>query len=74
MAVKNLTAELANFDHLPNSAYVRAATVAGMLDCSLNTVWRYAKTGVIPAPKKIGPALTAFNVGELRRALEAKAA
>lgn len=65
---------LAKFDSLPDGAFVRAPTVAAILDSSINTVWRYAKAGIIPAPQKLGPRLTAWNVGELRRALNSVAA
>jgi predicted DNA-binding transcriptional regulator AlpA len=39
--------------------------------CSAATVWRRVKEGKIPKPKKFGEKLTAWNVGELRRALSA---
>lgn len=62
---------LRHFDALPDSAHVRAPVVAALFDVSLATVWRYAKAGTIPAPRKLGPRLTAWNVGELRRTLAA---
>jgi len=60
---------LSHFDSLPDSANVRLPIVAALFNVSKGTVWRYAKTGVIPAPQKLGPRVTAWNVGELRRAL-----
>jgi predicted DNA-binding transcriptional regulator AlpA len=62
---------LEGFDKLPDSAYVRVETVAALRNCSRATTWRHALNGVIPAPKKIGPRITAWNVGELRRSLAA---
>jgi prophage regulatory protein len=59
----------ANFDKLPNSANVRVPVVAAWYGCSRDTVWRWARNGLIPQPKKIGPRVTAWNVGELRAAL-----
>ena len=64
---------LINFDSLPDAAFVRAGTVAGLLDCSVVTVWRKAKDGTIPKPKKLSARVTGFNVGELRAALNATA-
>ena len=58
-----------NFDRLPDSGHVRVRTVAAICDASVPTVWRWSKSGRLPAPKNLGPNLTAWNVGELRRAL-----
>lgn len=60
---------LQEFDRLPDAAHVRAPVVAGLLSCSLPTVWRRVKSGAIPRPRKLGANTTAWNVGELRRAL-----
>lgn len=57
------------FDELPDSAHVRAPVVAVLRGCTVNTVWRHAKQGLIPTPKKLGPQITAWNVGELRTAM-----
>lgn len=57
---------LEGFDELPDSAHVRAPVVAALRGCAVNTVWRHVKMGLIPAPKKLGPQVTAWNVGELR--------
>lgn len=58
-----------NFDDLPASAQVPARTVAALLDISEVSVWRWVKSGRLPAPRKFGEATTRFNVGELREAL-----
>ena len=57
---------LANFDNLPQSAYVRLPIVAALHGIGPATVWRWVKAGRLCAPKKIGPNVTAWNVGELR--------
>jgi predicted DNA-binding transcriptional regulator AlpA len=59
-------AALANFDSLPNTAYVRASVVAAWRGVSTVTVWRWAKAGHLPKPVKIGPNTTAWQVGALR--------
>ncbi len=65
---------LANFDKLPDSAHVRLPIVAQLFSIGPATVWRWSKEGRLPAPKKLGPATTAWNVGELRRTLAGGAA
>ena len=59
-------ASISTFDRLPDSANVRVSIVAAVLGYSISSVWRHAKAGTLPAPRKIGPKLTAWNVGELR--------
>lgn len=67
---KGISSALANFDSLPDSAYVRMPVVQALYACSSMTVWRGVKSLRIPAPKKLSPRTTCWNVGELRRALE----
>jgi predicted DNA-binding transcriptional regulator AlpA len=62
---------LEGFDKLPDAAFVRVDTVSALRNCSNASTWRHAKLGLIPSPKKIGPGITGWNVGELRRALAA---
>ena len=61
-----IPAALANFDSLPDSAHVRLPTVAAWRSISSATVWRHVKCGLIPKPVKLGPNITAWNVGSLR--------
>ncbi len=60
---------LAEFDTLPNAAHVRLPVVQALYACSDETIRRRVKAGQIPAPRKLGPRVTAWNVGELRAAL-----
>ncbi len=62
---------LKNFDSLPDSANVRQPVVQGLFGCSSATVWRNVKKGIIPAPRKLSERVTAWNVGDLRKALAA---
>jgi predicted DNA-binding transcriptional regulator AlpA len=65
-----LPAALRHFDSLPDSANVRQPVVEALFCGSGATVWRGVKRGKIPAPRKLSQRVTAWNVGELRRALE----
>lgn len=81
---QNHTASVTScFDELPSSAYVRAhqlannskrAPAAVPLPFSEQTLWRKTKAGAFPAPKKFGPNITAWNVGEVRAWMMAQAA
>ncbi|HRD87492.1 MAG TPA: AlpA family phage regulatory protein [Accumulibacter sp.] len=62
---------LKNFDSLPDSAFVRLPVVAALKACSSATVWRMVKRGDLPAPRNLSQRITAWNVGELRKALAA---
>lgn len=64
---------LKHFDSLPDSAHVRAPTVAALFACSQMTIWRRSKAGTLPAPRKLSEAITAWNVGELRAVLNKSA-
>jgi predicted DNA-binding transcriptional regulator AlpA len=60
---------LANFDSQPDSAFVRQPVVEGLFAVSSATVWRMVKRGTLPAPRKMSERVTAWNVGDLRKAL-----
>ena len=62
----------AAFDHLPDSACVREPVVRALFQCSSATVWRWSNSDRLPRPLKLGPRLTVWNVGELRRVLAAR--
>lgn len=63
---------LAQFDLLPDSAFVRLPVVLGLFSCSKATAWRWVKQQILPNPVKRG-GITAWNVGELRDALANRA-
>ena len=60
---------LRNFEYLPNSAHIRLTTMKVLYGCSSATIWRGCKNGSIPRPKKLTLRTTAWNVGEIRDAL-----
>ena len=70
---QNIPLALANFDALPNSAYIRLPVVMALYGISSSTVWRNVKNGSIPSPSKLSERCTAWNVGQVRVALAAKA-
>lgn len=57
------------FDELPAAGFVRLPVVAALFACSKPTVWRRVRAGLIPKPRKLGPRVTGWQVGELRQAL-----
>lgn len=63
---------LQSFDTLADSANVRVTSAAAIMGCSVDTVWRWAKEKRLNA-KKLGPKITVFNVGEIRRLLSGEA-
>jgi predicted DNA-binding transcriptional regulator AlpA len=66
-ASKALPAALVQFDKLPDSAHVRVPTVAALNDVTPVTIWRWVREGRFPAPVKLGPNVTAWRVGDLRK-------
>lgn len=64
---------LSNFDRRPEAAYVRLPVVCALYEVSPATVWRWSKNGRIPAPRRLSEGVTAWNVGELRKALRGEA-
>jgi predicted DNA-binding transcriptional regulator AlpA len=73
---KNLRLELSllKFDTLPAAAHVKAPVVAALYGIGLASVWRWAGSGHLPAPVKLGPQATGWNVGQLREHLAARRA
>lgn len=64
---------LANFDQLPNSAFIRLPVLKRLYGISAASCWRGVKNGTIPKPSKLTERTTAWNVGLVRAALAAKA-
>ncbi len=65
---------LKNLETLPDTALVGVRTVAALLDCSTNSVWRFSKAGNIPAPIHIATKTVRWNLGELRTFINGRAA
>jgi predicted DNA-binding transcriptional regulator AlpA len=59
-----------NFDELPNTAFVRLPVLKQLFACSEATIWRRVADSRIPQPRKLSHRVTAWNVGQLRAALE----
>jgi predicted DNA-binding transcriptional regulator AlpA len=68
-----LPSALTHFDDLPDSAYVRLPVVIALFSRSASSVWRDVQAGRLPAPRKLGPRCSAWNVGELRAVLHGDA-
>ena len=68
----NINPILRDFDQLPSSGFVRLPVVVSLFGVSPATVWRNVKNGNIPKPRKLTSRTTAWNVGELRKAIAAK--
>lgn len=64
---------LANFDKLPDSAYIRLPVMKGLYGVSSASIWRGVKNLTVPKPCKLTQRTTAWNVGQVRAALAAKA-
>lgn len=60
------------FDHLPDSAFVRLPVMVNLYGVSPATIWRGVKSGAIPKPVKLTEGTTAWNVGLVRTALAVK--
>ncbi len=64
---------LAGFDFYPDSAYVRLPVVCALFQISPATAWRWSKSSRIPAPRRLSEGVTAWQVGEVRKALKGEA-
>jgi hypothetical protein len=71
-AERNAQTSLNTFDELPDDARVKLSLVARLHGVSEITVRRWAKSGILPPPVKVG-GLNLWNVGALRRSLSAPA-
>ena len=70
---KAIPAALSQFDQMPNSAYIRLPVIMSLYSVSAATIWRGVKNSTIPKPAKLSERCTAWNVGQVRSALAAKA-
>lgn len=64
---------LRNFDALPDAANVRLPVVRVLFGISTATAWRWVKKSKLPAGRKLSEGVTAWNVGQLRKALNGEA-
>ncbi|ADI29532.1 helix-turn-helix transcriptional regulator [Methylotenera versatilis] len=71
--IQSIPEALANFDQLPDSAYIRLPVMKGLYGVSSASIWRGVKNLTIPKPSKLTERTTAWNVGQVRAALAAKA-
>lgn len=69
----SIPSEAVNFDALPDSAHVRLPVVTILFARSKASIWRDVRAGRLPPPRKCGPRVSAWNVGELRAILAGKA-
>jgi prophage regulatory protein len=51
---------------LPPQGFVRCPTVVALFATSRSTLWRWIKEGRFPAPYKLGPGTTGWDVADLR--------
>ena len=49
--------------------YVRAKTLAGLLDVHVSSVWRWVHEGRLPPPKRLSVGVTAWDWVEVEAAL-----
>lgn len=69
----NIPPALANFDAMPDSAYIRLPVLKALYGVSSATIWRGVKNGTIPKPTKLTERTTAWSVKSVRAALAEKA-
>lgn len=53
---------------VPLTRYVRDIDLAERYGISRATVWRWAQAGILPAPVKLGPATTRWDLEVIREA------
>lgn len=73
LAAATIPRALVEFPYMPDDGYIRLSTVTSLFACSPATVWRRVKKGTLPAPRKLSEGITAWNVGQIRRALKGEA-
>ena len=81
VTVQRATAPIPNFDDLPDSAMARQSqlirdpkhpTRPSPLPFSAATLWRKVREQSFPAPVRLGPAISAWRVGDVRAWLRAQ--
>lgn len=69
----NIPEALANFDQLPDSAYIRLPVLQRLYGVSAATIWRGIKQNKIPKGCKLSERCTAWSVKAIRADLASKA-
>ena len=64
---------LANFENLPDSAFIRLQVVKRLYGVSSATIWRNCKKLKMPSPIHLSERCTAWSVKAIRADLAAKA-
>jgi len=63
---------------MQNQSFVRLDQLAskpgkpGLLPISKATVWRYCRSGLLPAPIHLGPRITAWSMAEIAKVTDAR--
>jgi len=63
---------IANFDELPDSAFLRLNQLlsTAVIPFSASTAWRRVREGTFPQPIRVSHKVTAWRVGEIRAWLQ----
>lgn len=72
-SIQTIPEALAQFDNLPDSAYIRLPVTKGLYGVSAATIWRNCRQLKMPAPVKLSERCTAWSVKSIRADLAAKA-
>jgi predicted DNA-binding transcriptional regulator AlpA len=59
---------MVDFDDLPNSAFVRVATIAGLFSVSKQTIYSWIRDSRWPAPIRLGDHCAVWSVDTVRAA------
>lgn len=68
-AAASIPDALRNFQALPDAAFVRLPVVCALFSISPATTWRWVQKSLLPTPRRLSEAVTAWNVAQLRKAL-----
>ncbi len=61
-----------SIDSLPDSALLSDREIAQLVGVNPTSIWRWAKAGILPQPKRIGLRCTRWELGAVRKALAEK--
>lgn len=65
------TKAYAAFPAAPDDAIVRVNVVAMLFACHANTIWRMARDGRLPPPRKLSSGISGWRAGDIRARLRA---